>query len=87
MVFNSDSTKQTQKVVFTRILRSPKHPSLYFNSLVVEKVETHKHLGLKLDEKLNFKEYLQDKFAIITKGIGMFKKLSNYILRPSLVTL
>ena len=49
MVFNSDSTKQTQKVVFTRILHSPKHPSLYFNNLVVEKVETHKHLGLKLD--------------------------------------
>ena len=32
-------------------------PGLYFNSLAVEKVKTRKHLGLKLDEKLNCKEH------------------------------
>ena len=62
-------------------------PGLYFNSLVVEKGKTQKHLGLKLDEKLNFKEYLKDKFVIVNKGIGTLKKLSNYLPRHSLVTL
>ena len=50
-------------------------------------METQKHLGLKLDEKLHFKEHLKDKFAIANKGIGMLKKLSNYFPRHSLVTI
>ena len=64
-----------------------KHPGLYFNSLVVVKVKTQKHLGLKLDEKLNFREHLKDKFAIVNKGIGMLKKLSSYLPCHSLVPL
>ena len=87
MVFNSDPTKQAQEVIFSRKSHSPKHPDLYFNSVVVEKVKTQKHLGLKLDEKLNFKEHLKDKFAIANKGIEMLKKLSNYRPHHSLVTL
>ena len=50
-------------------------------------MKAQKHSGLKLDEKLNFKEHLKDKFAIVNKGIGMLKKLSNYLPRHSLVTL
>ena len=74
MVFDPDPTKQAQEVIFSRKAHSPKHPDLYFNSLVVEKVKTQKHLGLNLDEKSNFKEHLKDKFAIVNKGIGMLKK-------------
>ena len=55
MVFKPDPAKQAQKVIFSWKLHSPKHPDLYFNSLVPEKVKTQKHLGLKLDEKLNFR--------------------------------
>ena len=50
MVFNPDATKQAQEVIFSRKSHSPKHPDLYFNSLVVEIVKN-------LDEKLNFKEH------------------------------
>ena len=87
MVFNPDPIKQAQEVIFSRKSHSPKHPDLYFNSLVVKNVKTKKHLGLKLDEKLNFKEHLEDKFVIVKKGIGMLKKLCNYLPRHSLVTL
>ena len=51
MVFNPDPTKQAQEVIFSRKSHFPKHPDLYFNSLVVKNVKTQKHLGLKLDEK------------------------------------
>ena len=57
MVFKPDPAKQAQKVIFSWKLHSPKHPDLYFNNLVPEKVKTQKHLGLKLDEKLNFREH------------------------------
>ena len=79
MVFNPDPTKQAQEVIFSRKSHSLKHPDLYFNSLVVEKMKIQKHLGLKLNKKLNFKEHLKDKFAIFNKGIGMLKKVSNYL--------
>ena len=63
------------------------HPNLYFNKFLVEKVETQKHLGLKLDKKLSFKEHLKDKFAKVNGGIGVLKKLSAFLRRHSLVTL
>ena len=50
-------------------------------------MKTQEHLGLKLDEKLNFKEHLKEKFIIVNKRIGMLKKLSNDLPRHSLVTL
>ena len=87
MVFNPDPTKQAQEVIFSRKSHSTKHSDLYFDNLVVEKVKTPKHLGLKLDEKLNFKKHLNDKFAIVNKGIEMLKKLSNYVPLHSIVTL
>ena len=40
MAFNPDPTKQAQEVIFSRKSHPPKHPDLYFNSLVVEKVKT-----------------------------------------------
>ena len=54
MDFNPDPAKQAQEVIFSRKSHFPKHLDLYFNSLVVEKVKTQKHLGLKLDEKNEF---------------------------------
>ena len=87
MVFNRDPTKQAQEVLFSRKSHSLKHPDLYLNSLVAEKLKIQKHLGLKLDKKLNFKEHLKDKFAIVNKGIRLLKILSNYLPRHSLVTL
>ena len=87
MVFNPDLTKQAQEVTFSGKSHSLKHPDLYFNSLVVEKVKTQKCLGLKLDKRLTVREHLKDKFAIVNKGIGMSKKLSNNLPRHSLITL
>ena len=37
--------------------------------------------------KTDFREHLKDKFAIVNKGIGMSKKLSNYLPCHSLITL
>ena len=55
MVFNPDLTKQAQEVILSTKSHSPKDSNLYLNSLVVDKVKTQRHLGLKLDQKLNFR--------------------------------
>ena len=54
---------------------------------MVEKVQTQKHLGLKLDKKLSFKEQFKDKFAKVNRGIEILKKLSGFLPRHSLITL
>ena len=48
-------------------------------------MKTQKHLGLNLDERLNYRENLKNKCAINNKRIGMLKKLSNYLPRHSLI--
>ena len=87
MSFNSDPAKQAQEVIFSKRPREFFHSNLYFNFFVVEIVQTQKHLGLKLDKKLNFKEYLKDKFPKVNRGIGILKKLSRFLPSHSLVTL
>ena len=39
MVFNPDPTKQAQEVNVSRKWQSPKHPALYFNNAVAEKLK------------------------------------------------
>ena len=82
MAFNPDPTKQAQEVVFSKKHRESFHPNLYFNKFVVEKVQTQKHLGLKLDKKLSFKEHLKDKFAKVNRGIGILKKTERILTMP-----
>ena len=79
MIFNSDPTKRAQEVIFSKKPQESFHPNLYFNKFVVEKVQTQKHLGLKLDKRLSFKEHLKDKFAKVNRKIEILKKLSELI--------
>ena len=78
-------TQQAQEVVFPKRPRESFHPKLYFNKSVAEKVQTQKHLRLKLDKKLSFKEHLKDKLAKVNRGIGILKKLSGFLPRHSLL--
>ena len=49
---------------------------------------THdKHLGLILDEKLNFKEHLKDKMSKAYQGMAALRKLQNIFPRNSLLTI
>ena len=50
-------------------------------------MSTQKHLGLILDEKLNFKDHLRVTLDKANRGIGILQKLRHYIPRQSLVTL
>ena len=60
MIFNPDLTKQVQEVIYNRKLSKPVCPNLTFDKSHVSKTEFEKHLGLILDNKLNFNEHLQN---------------------------
>ena len=87
MSFNPDRSKQAEEVIFSRKTSIQSHPVLTFDYSSVIKTTHHKHLGLILDEKLNFKEHLKEKISKAYKGIAVLRKLQNFIPRNSLLTI
>ena len=75
------------KSCFLKKILKPYPPSLNFNQIQVKRMSTQKHLGLILDEKLNFKDHLRVTLDKANRGIGILQKLRHYIPRQSLVTL
>ena len=61
MKFNPNPNKQAQEVQFSN--RTNKDSSLLvtFNNSKVETISLQKHLGIILDERLNFNEHLESK--------------------------
>ena len=87
MSFNLDLNKQAQEVIFSRKTAKSSHPLIYFNNTPVSCVSFQKHLGIYLDEKLNFSYNIKEKMSKAMKGIGIVKKLSNMFPRHSLITI
>ena len=71
MSFNPDLNKQTQEVTFIRKIKINIHPLLVFNSNVVSQVNSHKHLGIIIDFKLTFEEYLLRVFKKVNETISL----------------
>ena len=53
MLFNPDTSKPAQEVLFSRKKQVQIHPTISLNNIQVERVPYQKHLGLILDKKLN----------------------------------
>ena len=75
MSFKTDISKQDQEVIFSRKTSIQSHPVLTFDNTPVIRTMHHKHLGLILDEKLNFKEHLKEKMSKAYKVIDSLRKL------------
>ena len=64
------------------------HPSLIFNGKDVSRSESHTHLGLGFNPKLNFDMHLKGKFSIIiNNGIALLRKLRHSIPRKPLLSI
>ena len=84
MEFNPDITKQAIEVIFSHKKNKPVHPPLSFNGIPVKR-ETHtEHLGVILDQRLNFRLHIQEKIKKANKGLGLLKFLSRFTTRPVL---
>ena len=87
MSFNLGPTKQVQEVIFSWKMIKPSHPLIKLNNLSVQNASSQKHLGMILDEKLNFEPHLKEKCLKFNKGIGVIKKLQNFLPRQPLLTI
>ena len=87
MLFNPDPTKPAQEVIFSKTKKIQALPIIIFNNILVEKMPYQKHLGILLDEKLNFKQHVDSAILKMNKGISVIKKLRHSLPRKSLLTI
>ena len=86
MNFNPDPSKQAEEIIFSRKLQKTNHNQVYFNHNSVKQVPSQNHLGMYLDNKLNFQKHLNNVLSKVSKTIGLLRKLQAFLLRQSLVT-
>ena len=87
MSFNHDPSRQAQEVIFSRKIKKPNHPELILNNIPVNQTSYQKHLGMFLDNKLNFGEHLKYITNKVNKSIGLLRKLQMILWVRSLVTI
>ena len=61
MSFNPDVSKQAQEVIFSKKAEKLLYPTVLFSNLPVQRSTVQKHLGVYLDEKLNFNTHITEK--------------------------
>ena len=84
MSFNPDPAKQAEQVIFSTKVFKVEHPTIYFCGSEVETVPHDKHIGLILDETLNFAEHIKEAKIKARRGIGIIRFLSKYVHRDVL---
>ena len=67
MSFNPDVSKQAQEVIFSKRTQKLFHPTVLFNNIPVQRSTVQKHLGVYLDEKLNFNTHITEKIVKASK--------------------
>ena len=63
MNFNRDPTKSAEEIIFSHKRTHQVHPPLFFNNIEVKQVNDPKDLGLTLDSKLTFVNYIGEKVS------------------------
>ena len=87
MTFNPDPNKQALEVIFSRKVKKTSHPLLNFNNKSVKQVHFQKHLGVYLEDKLDFREHLRNTFKKVNRIISLLRKLHNNLPTVPLATI
>ena len=58
-----------------------------FNNSIISTKDSHKHLDMILDSKLNFNNHLCEKISKANKGIGIIRRLYNCLPRATLINI
>ena len=87
MSFNLDQNRQAQEVIFSRKIAKSSHSQIIFNNMSVFRVNFQKHLGIYLDEELNFNNHIKEKICKAMQGVDVIRKLNKILPRNSLITI
>ena len=82
MLFNPSYQTGSRRNIFQKKITQI-HPLISLNNIQVERVPYQKHLGILLDEKLNFKQHIVNTILKMNKGTFVIKKLRHSLPRKS----
>ena len=85
MQFNPDANKQANEVCCSGKSNAGLYLPVDLNKSPVELCESHKHLGIVLDKRLNFHEHITKRIKICNKIIGTIKHLPFHFPSKSLL--
>jgi len=71
-------------IIFTKSLNRPLYPPIMMGNSQINEVDHHKHLGVILDSKLDWKNHIVKKAS---KRVQSMRRISRIVLRKSLVNL
>ena len=60
---------------------------MIFNNSQIMNSDSHVHLGLILDPKLNFDHHISEKIKKANKGIGIINNIRKFLSRDALLTI
>ena len=86
-IFNPGVSKQAQEIVFSRKANASNHETVYFNNVRVIRENIQKHLGLFLNSKLSFFDYINEKIKKATKAVNVIRKMNLLLPSSSLLTI
>jgi len=84
MEFNPNINKQAIEVIFSAKQNKPIHPNIALNDIPVARKEFTKHIGMYLDNYLNFNKHIKEAILTAQKGLSLLKYLSKYVSRDVL---
>ena len=87
VIFNPEVTKQAQEIIFSRKTKKLLHLCLSFNDISLKNSMSQKHLGLTLEVKVNFVEYIKNITQKISKTIGLLRRFQPILPRLFLLTI
>ena len=77
MELTPDISKQAIEVIFSHKKKKPDHPPLFFNGIPVKRESHTQHIGIILDQRLNFRIHIEEKIKKANRGLGSLKFLSK----------
>ena len=86
MSLNTNPLKQATETVFSKKQSDIQLPTLMFNNIMLTP-NSHKHLGIILDNKLNFNNHLSEPISKANKGIRIIRRLYKFLLRAPLINI
>ena len=77
-------TKHADEIIFSVDNKKPNHQKIIFNVVPVAREYCTKHLGVHLDNRLNFSMHIREAILKAWKGINLLKYLSKFVNRKVL---
>ena len=78
---------ETKSIIFSTKRNKVKHPTLVFDNVSTEEVNSHNHLGVTLSSNLSWKAHILNIYEKASKRLNLLKGLKYKINRGTLVKL